>query len=161
MDTVIQRVGDLLSLQGRDPSVSLQGRDPSVSLQGRDPSVQGGDHRVGDHLSLQVGAVQLVPEDSLLTKVLVLLVLLQCVLPPEVGWLQGLGDVGAMLVKDKEGCKDWQENSRGDQERAEDVRPRLKAGLHRQPLPFGEGDSKELWEKKGVVNLVAGHSQES
>ena len=122
---------------------------------------QGRDHRVGDPLSLQVGAVQLVPEDSLLTKVLVLLVLLQCVLPPEVGWLQGLGDVGAMLVEDKEGCKDWQENSRGDQERAEDVRPRLKAGLHRQPLPFGEGDGKELWEKKGVVNLVAGHSQES
>ena len=127
---VIQRVGDLLSLQGRDPSV------------------QGGDHRVGDHLSLQLGAVQLVPEDSLLTKVLVLLVLLQCVLPPEVGWLQGLGDVGAMLVEDKEGCKDWQENSRGDQERADDVRPRLKIRLHRQPLPVGEGHSKELWKKR-------------
>lgn len=130
MDAVIHRVGDLLSLQGRDPSV------------------QGSDHRVGDHLSLQVGAVQLVPEDSLLTKVLVLLVLLQRVLPPEVGWLQGLGDVGAMLVEDKEGCKDWQENSRGDQERADDVRPRLKIRLHRQPLPVGEGHSKELWKKR-------------
>ena len=109
---------------------------------------QGRDHRVGDPLSLQVGAVQLVPEDSLLTKVLVLLVLLQCVLPPEVGWLQGRRDVGAMLVEDKEGCKDWQENSRGDQERADDVRPRLKIRLHRQPLPVGEGHSKELWKKR-------------
>ena len=97
-------------------------------------------------LSLQVVAPHVVPEGPLLPAVLVLLVLLQRVLPPQVGWLEDGGEVGAMLEEDKEDGKGRQEESRRDEERANDVGPRLKGRRTRvrSPLPVPDGHPKQL-----------------
>ena len=51
-----------------------------------------------------------------------------------------------MLEEDEEGGKGGQEESRRDEERANDVSPRLEGVriLVRSPLPVPDGDAKEL-----------------
>ena len=53
-----------------------------------------------------------------------------------------------MLEEDEEGGKGGQEESRRDEERANDVSPRLEGVriLVRSPLPVPDGDAKELQE---------------
>ena len=53
-----------------------------------------------------------------------------------------------MLVEDEEGGKGRQEESRRDEERANDVSPRLKGSriCMRSPRPVVDGDAKELRE---------------
>ena len=97
-------------------------------------------------------APQVVPEAPLLPAVLVLLVLLQRVLPPQVGWLEDGEEVCAMLEEDEEGGKGGQKESRRDEESANDVSPRLEGCriCIRSPLPVVDGDAKELREH--IVN---------